>query len=88
VTTFEVIAYRGEDGWWVAECPCLPGCMSQGSSKEEALTNLRTVLDGCLEVRAECQMAPTEEVELSSRPSLPGQEVHLLEIETPESFPR
>ncbi len=31
----QVIIYRGEDGYWVAECPSLPGCVSQGTTKEE-----------------------------------------------------
>jgi len=32
----QVIIYPGEDGCWVAECPTLPGCISQGKTKEEA----------------------------------------------------
>ena len=32
----QVIIYRGEDGYWVTECPSLPGCISQGKTKEEA----------------------------------------------------
>lgn len=37
----QVILYPGEDDWWVAECPSLPGCVSQGKTKEEALRNIR-----------------------------------------------
>lgn len=33
----QVIIYPGEDGYWVAECPSLPGCVSQGRAKEEAI---------------------------------------------------
>ena len=33
----QVIIYAGEDGYWVAECPSLPGCISQGRTKEEAI---------------------------------------------------
>jgi hypothetical protein len=33
----QVIIYAGEDGYWVAECPSLPGCISQGGTKEEAI---------------------------------------------------
>jgi predicted RNase H-like HicB family nuclease len=84
VTTFQVIAYPGDGGWWVAECPCLPGCMSQGSSKEEALANLRSVVDGCLAVRAECGMTPTVDVDVSP---LPGQELHVLEVDAPGPSP-
>ena len=37
----QVIIYPGEDGYWVAECPSLPGCVSQGKSKEEVIANIR-----------------------------------------------
>ena len=40
----EVVIYPGEDGYWVAECPTLPGCLSQGSSKEEAIVNIREAI--------------------------------------------
>ena len=33
----QVIIFRGEDGYWVAECPSLPGCLSQGKTKERPL---------------------------------------------------
>jgi len=35
----QVIVYPGQDGWWVAEVPSLPGCVTQGDSKAEALAN-------------------------------------------------
>ena len=44
---------RDEDGVWVAECPSIPGCVSQGTSKEEALENVREAIALCLEVRSE-----------------------------------
>ncbi|NQY32047.1 MAG: type II toxin-antitoxin system HicB family antitoxin [Coraliomargarita sp.] len=44
---------RDEDGVWVAECPSIPGCVSQGTSKEEALENVRDAIALCLEVRSE-----------------------------------
>lgn len=44
---------RDEDGVWIAECPSIPGCVSQGNSKETALENLREAIGLCLEVRAE-----------------------------------
>ena len=34
----QVLVYPGEDGFWVAECPSLPGCISQGVSKENGLS--------------------------------------------------
>ncbi len=43
---------RDEDGVWVVECPAIPGCVSQGQTKEEALANIREAIELCLEVRA------------------------------------
>jgi len=40
----EVILYPGEDGYWVAECPSLPGCVSQGDTKEEAIKNIKEAI--------------------------------------------
>ncbi|HWD20528.1 MAG TPA: type II toxin-antitoxin system HicB family antitoxin [Verrucomicrobiae bacterium] len=45
---------RDEDGVWVAECPALPGCVSQGVTKTEAVKNIREAIALCLEVRAQC----------------------------------
>jgi predicted RNase H-like HicB family nuclease len=42
----QAVIYRGEDGYWVAECPSLPGCLSQGKTKEEAIGNIREAIDG------------------------------------------
>lgn len=42
----QVIIYPGEDGFWVAECPSLPGCVSQGASREAAVANIREAIDG------------------------------------------
>ena len=42
----QVLVYRGEDGYWVAECPSLPGCISQGASREDALTNAKEAIAG------------------------------------------
>lgn len=44
---------RDEDGAWIVECPSIPGCVSQGGTKEEALVNIREAIQLCLEVRAE-----------------------------------
>jgi len=40
----QVLIYKGEDGFWVAECPSLPGCVSQGKNKEEALQNIKEAI--------------------------------------------
>lgn len=44
---------RDETGSIVAECPAIPGCVSQGTTEDEALTNIREAIVACLEVRAE-----------------------------------
>jgi predicted RNase H-like HicB family nuclease len=43
----EVISYSGEDGYWVVECPSLPGCISQGKTKREALKNIKEAISCC-----------------------------------------
>jgi len=42
----QVIIYPGEDGYWVAECLSLQGCISQGKTKEEAIANIREAIQG------------------------------------------
>jgi predicted RNase H-like HicB family nuclease len=42
----QVIIYSGEDGYFIAECPSLPGCISQGQTKEEAVVNIKEAIDG------------------------------------------
>ncbi|BAG06103.1 MULTISPECIES: type II toxin-antitoxin system HicB family antitoxin [Microcystis] len=44
---------RDEDGVWVVECPSIPGCVSQGKTRAEALENIRDAIIACLQVRAE-----------------------------------
>ena len=44
---------RDEDGVWIVECPSIPGCVSQGDTKDEALDNIREAIALCIEVRAE-----------------------------------
>ena len=38
--------YPGEDGYWVAECPSLSGCISQGTTKQEAIANIKEAIEG------------------------------------------
>jgi len=40
-----VVLYPGEDGFWVAECPSLPGCVSQGETREKAIANIREAIE-------------------------------------------
>ena len=60
---FPVTLDRDEDGVWVVECPSIPGCISQGKTKEEALTNIRDAIRLCLEVRAEKGLPLTVETQ-------------------------
>jgi predicted RNase H-like HicB family nuclease len=58
---------QDEDGMFVAECPSIPGCVSQGKSEEEAINNVREAIRECLEVRAERGMpltVTTREIEV------------------------
>jgi len=42
----QVIIYSGEDGYFIAECPSLPGCISQGQTREEAEVNIQEAIQG------------------------------------------
>ncbi len=55
---FPVTIYPGEDGWLITECPIIPGCVSQGKTKEEALANIKEAIELCLEVRKEEGLPP------------------------------
>ena len=52
---------RDEDGVWIAECPSIPGCVSQGDTEDEALANIREAIELCIEVCAELGMPLTIE---------------------------
>jgi predicted RNase H-like HicB family nuclease len=54
---FKVLISEGEDGWFVVECPSLPGCVSQGRTVEEALENIKDAIQGCLDVLGERKSA-------------------------------
>ena len=54
-----VILERDETGTIVAECPAIPGCVSQGKTESEALENIREAIAGCLEARAANNMRLT-----------------------------
>jgi predicted RNase H-like HicB family nuclease len=45
-----IIVERDEDGYYVAEVPALPGCLSQGKTREEAIANITEAVEGWLEV--------------------------------------
>lgn len=58
---FNITIDRDEDGVWVVECPSIPGCITQGATKEEALENIKEAIQLCLEVRAEMGLPLTIE---------------------------
>ncbi len=64
---FVITLDRDEDGVWIAECPSIPGCVSQGRTRDEATDNVVDAIRECLEVRAEKGMpltVETKEVEV------------------------
>lgn len=50
---FPIVLRPGEDGWIVAQCPLIPGCISQGKDRAEALANIQEAIQLCLETRDE-----------------------------------
>jgi predicted RNase H-like HicB family nuclease len=59
--TFTVTLDRDEDGVWIAECPSIPGCCSQGTTKDDAIASIREAIKLCLDVRAERGLPLTTE---------------------------
>ena len=57
----QAIIYPGEVGCWVAECPSLPGCISQGKSKEEAIANIKEAIRGYIAALEEDGLPVPEE---------------------------
>jgi len=56
---FLITIFQDEDGMFIAECPSIPGCVSQGKTQREAEKNIREAIKECLEVRAEKGMPLT-----------------------------
>ncbi len=52
-----VVIYKGEDNYWIAECPTLPGCISQGKTVEDALKNIREAIKAYIEALEMDKMA-------------------------------
>ncbi len=57
----QVIIYSGEDGYWVVECPSLPGCISQGKTKQEAIANIKEAIQGYVAALEEDGLPAPEE---------------------------
>ena len=63
---FHVAIEQDESGYYVAEVPALPGCLSQGKSHEEAIANIKEAIEGWLEVmEAKQSPDPAKLVEVS-----------------------
>lgn len=41
---YRVLIFQDEDGYWVAECPSLPGCISQGNTRDDVLKNIKEAI--------------------------------------------
>lgn len=63
---FHIIIEEAEDGWIVAECPALPGCVSQGQTQKEAIDNIKEAIVAWL--WAEDQKAMRELPQISYTP--------------------
>lgn len=57
----QVLIYPGEDGYWVAECPGLSGCISQGGTREEAIVNIKEAIQGYIAALEEDGLPVPEE---------------------------
>ncbi len=57
----QVVLYPGEDGYWVVECPSLPGCISQGKTREEAIINIKEAIQEYIEALEEDHIPVPEE---------------------------
>ncbi|MGB5636040.1 MAG: type II toxin-antitoxin system HicB family antitoxin [Waterburya sp.] len=61
----QVLLYPGEDGYFVVEVPSLPGCISQGKTREEALANIEEAISLYIEVLEERgENIPDDKVEV------------------------
>jgi predicted RNase H-like HicB family nuclease len=61
-----VIIYPGEDGFWVVECPSLPGCISQGRTKSEAVANIKEAIEDYVAVlKEDGREVPEDHIEMA-----------------------
>ena len=57
----QVVVYPGEDNNWVVECPSLPGCISQGKNRLEALENIKVAIEAYIAVLEEDNLEVPED---------------------------
>jgi predicted RNase H-like HicB family nuclease len=55
---YRIVIEKGEDFGYVAHCPAIPGCHSQGQTMEEAIENIRDAIRGCIEALDETLLPP------------------------------
>ncbi len=61
--TLPVIVEKDEDGFYVVECPLLKGCYTQGKTLDEALKNIREVIELCLEEESEDEVSEISHIQ-------------------------
>ena len=61
---YRVVIEKGEDFGYVAHCPAIPGCHSQGYTIEEAIENIKDAIKGCIEVLKRCRFAKGQSISL------------------------
>lgn len=61
---YKVVIHKAEEGGYWAEVPAVPGCCSQGETREEVLENIREALAGCLDALAGMGKKVVEDVEI------------------------
>ena len=57
----QVIIYPGENGYWIVECPSLPGCVSQGETRQQAIANIKEAIVAYVSVLEEDGLPVPEE---------------------------
>lgn len=57
----QVVLYPGEDGFWVAECPSLAGCISQGDSRQAAIESIKGAIEVYVEALEEDDLPVPED---------------------------
>jgi predicted RNase H-like HicB family nuclease len=66
----DVRLYQDEEGVWIAEVPSIPGCGSDGRTREEAMINVRDAISLCLQVRSDLNLPAQVETVTMDFPSL------------------
>lgn len=59
---YRIVIEKGEDFGYVAHCPAIPGCHSQGNTIEEAIENIKDAIRGCLSALDEDLISEREEL--------------------------